>query len=179
MGRHMGQIELVPFTEAHITDTYLGWLNDKDLMRYSRNRLRDHTRATAREYLESMKCNPFYAILRDGEHVGNIAAYIDGENNIADLTILVGKPRFGIGREAWKLAIAMVFEETEVRKIEAGTNGFNDAMIRIFTSSGMTSEGRRIKHFNMSAPIGDADLVMYGILRADYEQARHNLRGLP
>lgn len=176
-------IRLADFTEANITPTYLGWLNDPVLMQHSRNKGRLHTPETARAYLKSMRDagNPFYAVFEYDRHIGNIAAYIDPENVIADLTILIGFPHAGFGGLAWSMAIDRVFEETDVRKIEAGCRGFNQGMRRILEKT-MTLEGRRVKHFSCGAPLnrnGGEDLLEFGLLRDDWEQAKHDARGLP
>ena len=69
-----GRLDLVPFAESHITDDYLGWLNDTHLMRFSEQRHRVHTRESARDYLRSFDDteNRFWAILEYGEGLGHI-----------------------------------------------------------------------------------------------------------
>lgn len=156
-------VSLTPFTKAHITPKYLGWLNDKHLVRFSENRHRTHTEESAVGYFEAMREHLFWAVM-DGTHVGNITAYLDRTNEVADLAILMGQPGRGIGAQAWKLAIDRVFSETSVRKIEAGTMSTNLGMLALFDKSGMVIEGRRVGHFMTED--GTADLVEAGIFRA-------------
>lgn len=160
----IGQITLEPFTEAHITLRYLGWLNDKNLMCYSEQRRKVHTRETALAFLASMKGpSLFMAVMEGDQHVGNVCAYVDAYNRVADLSILIGEPGRGIGSVAWELAIAYTFARTGVRKIEAGTMATNDAMLTLFVKSGMAIEGRRYRHFMLG--LTPVDLIQAAIFR--------------
>ena len=57
--------------------------------------------------------NLYYAILnqKSNEHVGNINAYIDERNKIADIGVLIGKNGCGYGYMAWKEMIKILFTE--------------------------------------------------------------------
>src|SRR4051812_31923721 len=87
---------LRPFAENMITDAYIGWLNDPDLMRFSRQRRRMHTVESCREYLKSFENSAsfFWSAhsAETGTHIGNLSAYVDTDNKVADLAILIGHP---------------------------------------------------------------------------------------
>jgi hypothetical protein len=121
-------ITLVPFTEAHITPEYVGWLNDRHLMRHSPHRLIDHAAADGHNYLATFKDTPnhFWAVLADGRMVGTMTCRYSGYS--AELGILIGVPGKGYGREAWGQAMY----QSGASRITAGTSRSNTAMLRIF-----------------------------------------------
>ncbi|HZP98272.1 MAG TPA: GNAT family N-acetyltransferase [Reyranella sp.] len=137
-----------PFRETDISERYIGWLNDKHLMRFSENRHRSHTRESCLNYLRSFEGSPnrFWAIFAGAEHVGNITAHIDTRNGVADVGILIGEGGKGYGLEAWT-AVCWHLLANGVRKITAGTMAINKAMIRIMEKSGMEFEGSRHRQF--------------------------------
>ena len=148
-GRH---IKLTPFTPDHISDEYLSWLNDKELMRFSRQRFHTHTRETSIDYLNSFEGSPhyFFAIeqIENNLHIGTLNVFCDMENATADIGLLIGHRDAvgkGYGKSAWNLAINYLLNTIHVRKITGGTSAKNTAMIRIMETSGMQPEGRRIQ----------------------------------
>ncbi len=166
-------VRLVPFTGAHLTPAYLGWLNDKDLMRFSRQRLVAHTVESSRTFLASFQNSPhfFWAIERvaDGGHVGTLTTYVDTHYQTADLGILVGPEvaGTGCGKAAWGLALRHGFATLGMRKITGGTSAENRAMVRIFEHWHMRLEGtQRAQELLEDGP---ADVLLYGLLRAEWE----------
>lgn len=150
-----GRLMIVPFEETHISDRYLSWLNDAELMRFSRQRLMTHTVESCRIYRKSFEGTPnyFWAIeeLKSGfGHIGNINAYIDSHNSIADIGIVIGEKTAAGGKygtEAWIGVCDYLFKKQNIRKITAGTMALNKAMLGIMASSGMVDDGVRKKHF--------------------------------
>jgi RimJ/RimL family protein N-acetyltransferase len=166
-------VRLVPFTTAHITDEYLSWLNDRTRMRFSRQRLRTHTRETSRDYLASFAGTPnfFWAVerLHDGLHVGTMTTYVDAHGKTADLGIVVG-PRAagtGCGTAAWGLALKHGFDSLGLRRITGGAASRNAAMIRIFRHWGMVQEGCRRQQELLDD--GPDDILLFGLLRQEWE----------
>jgi RimJ/RimL family protein N-acetyltransferase len=166
-------VRLTPFTEAHITPAYLGWLNDRTLMRFSRQRLVTHTFESSLAFLASFQNSPhfFWAIERasDGVHVGTLTTYVDTHHRTADLGILVCAEAAGsgCGKAAWGLALRHGFTILGLRKITGGTSAGNRAMIRIFEHWQMKLEGtQRAQELLADGP---ADVLLYGLLRAEWE----------
>lgn len=149
------RLVLEPFSEKHLTAEYIRWLNDPLVIRYSEQRYRKHTLATCRKYLESFSSsdNCFWAILvREGGdggiHIGNLNAYIDLKNKVADLGILIGAKEYwgkGYATEAWNNACRYFFSNCGLRKITAGCLSSNNSMIRLLERAGMVPDGRRIR----------------------------------
>lgn len=161
----LATVELVPFGLQHVGGAYLGWLNDKSLMRYSEQRHKSHNEVSALEYFCAMRrsMNPFFAVMEGDRHVGNVAAYIDRANKVADLSILIGEPGRGLGTVAWRLGMEHLWANTDVRKIEAGTMATNAAMLGVISKSGMAMEGRRNGHFMTDE--GAVDLLQFCAFR--------------
>jgi len=145
---------LVPFANVHLTQRYVSWLNDPEVVRFSENRHRDHTLASCKDYFVSMlgASNLFWALMhKDGNcHIGNITAYLDIPNATADLAIMIGDRSFqglGLGLEVWNAAMEWLLGDGGFRKVTAGAMSANKRMIRIMTVSGMQIEGHRKRHF--------------------------------
>ena len=147
---------LEPISEEYLTDRYVGWLNDKIITAHSEQRHKAHTLESCRQFAESMQTAGHYlwAIVATDNpslgHIGNLSAYIDAANDIADLTILIGEQAswgHGYGSEAWIAACEWLFDEAGMRKITAGTMATNIAMIGIMKKAGMVEEGRKKNQF--------------------------------
>ena len=166
------KLRLVPFSKAHVTDSYLSWLGNPQLLRFSRNRLHKHTRESSLQYLESFSGseNFFWAVetLADNQHVGTMTTYVDAHNRTADLGILIGPEMtgFGCGKEAWGLALRHGFERLNLRKITGGTTANNTAMTRILEHWHMVREGT-LRHQELLDD-GEIDVLLYGMLREEW-----------
>ena len=144
-------ILLKPFRKKYITKKYVSWLNDKDVTKYSEQRHYQHTIESCIKFLEHNNNNIFYAIfLKKNKlvHIGNILAYVDLNNNSANLTILIGEKKywgFGYGLEAWMLMLKYLLKKLKIRKVWAGAVDENYGMLKIMKHSGMLPDGARIK----------------------------------
>lgn len=149
------RLTLRPFDAArHLTDTYVGWLGDPDVVRYSEQRHKVHTLETCRAFAASFETGPsrLWAIemREDGSHIGNIHADIDTANGLADVAILIGARQAwgqGIGLEAWDAVLDWLLTHGGIRKAVAGCMKSNAAMVRIMEKSGMTPDGTRQAHY--------------------------------
>jgi RimJ/RimL family protein N-acetyltransferase len=149
------RLVITPFAEWHLTDRYVAWLNDHELMRYSEQRHKTHTLASCRAYWRSFVDTPnyFWAIEETTKglgHIGNINAYVDQNNGLADLGILIGSPQAkgqGYGQEAWAGVCDFLFQEIGLRKITAGTLALNRAMLMLASKVGMVEDGVRRRHY--------------------------------
>jgi len=164
---------IIPFQKKHLSSTYINWLNDPEIVKYSSQRHLKHTLKSCKNYWNSFKGtkNFFWAIetKTDKIHIGNINAYIDIYNNTADIGIIIGERDIwgcGYGLEAWNGVINYLFEIMKVRKITAGTLILNKGMINIMLRSGMKEEGRRIKQELINNI--ETDIVYFGLFNKTY-----------
>lgn len=147
------RLRIVPFQERHLTERYVGWLNDPDIVRYSNQRFKEHTLEGCREYMESFggSTNHFWALeVREQDaYIGTMTAYIDEHNGVADIGILIGETDFwgrGFGTEAFGAVARHLLKEGGLRKVTAGTLEVNEGMLGIMDNLGMVDDGRRRRH---------------------------------
>jgi ribosomal-protein-alanine N-acetyltransferase len=143
---------LEPFTAADISDQYLGWLGDPDVVRFSNQRFRVHTRESSLAYLGSFSGsgNLFLGIrlAEDRRLVGTITAYRSQPHQTADMGILIGERACwgrGIGLDAWSCLMDYLLNACHLRKVTGGTLRCNVGMVRIMERSGMLLEAVRVQ----------------------------------
>ena len=155
MDIHTDRLLLTAFNKKHLTSRYVSWLNDKVLMQYSEQRHKKHTIESCRAYWE--RCvkgkNYFWAIEDEKNgfgHIGNITAYVDFYNSIADVALIIGHKdagNMGYGFEAWKGVCEYLLSDGKIRKVTAGTLALNIPMLKIMNRLGMEDDGVRKSHY--------------------------------
>jgi ribosomal-protein-alanine N-acetyltransferase len=147
------KVTLHLFSENHINDRYLSWLNDPEVVRYSNQRFKIHDYNSCRAYLESFHAtgNLFLAIhVKDGgQFIGTMTAFFSTPHRTVDMGILIGDKAFwkkGMGQEAWELLMLFLLGLNEVRKVTGGTLRCNLGMVNIMIKAGMQPDGVRIAH---------------------------------
>ena len=145
-----GRLRLIPFADKHLNETYISWLNNTDVVRYSNQRFVQHSRESCRQYLDSFEgtSNRFYAIedCNSGNLIGTLTIYINLHQETADVGILIGAVDHwgkGYGYEAFSLATDALLTSAKLRKVTAGTMACNAGMIKVMTKCGMHLEATR------------------------------------
>jgi [ribosomal protein S5]-alanine N-acetyltransferase len=145
-------IRLRPFTELDISNIFISWLNDKEVVKYSNQRLIRHTHNTCLDYLNnfSSTSNIYLAIenKETKELYGTMTGYVSIHHNTADIGLMVGNKKswgLGIGCEAWALLMNYLFSYCKIRKVTGGTLRENFSMVRIMEKNGMIPDGVKIK----------------------------------
>lgn len=175
---------LVPFQERHLSVRYLGWLNDRELMRYSEQRHKTHSLATCWAYWHSFAGTPnyFWAIEERREglgHIGNMNAYVDLANQLADLGIVIGERAAkgkGYGLEAWLAVCSVLFQKGTIRKMTAGTLAVNMPMIKLMERAGMVKDGVRTRQYLVDGQ--EVDLIYGALFRNDWLKRRESTGSL-
>ena len=146
------KVVLRSFELDDIGISYLSWLNDPVVTKYSNQRFLFHTESSAKKYFESFEnSSNIFLSIRTKEHnimIGTITAYIMVPHRTADIGILVGDKNywgFGMGQDAWDTLGNWLLDAGGMRKITGGTASGNVAMIRIMERFGMISEAVRFK----------------------------------
>ena len=163
------KIRIVDFSEGHLTERYVSWLNDPEVVRYSEQRHHQHTLTTCLNYFNSQRNSPnfFLAIeLKDDDnlHIGNMGVEIDNYNNKADVSILIGEKNIwgtGVATRAWGLALNALTLELGYRLVTAGTMETNIPMINLMIRCGMTIDAILPKRFIL-------DSKQIGLVSASY-----------
>ncbi len=143
-------VRLQRFSADNITDEYISWLNDPDVVRYSNQRFRQHNQESCLTYFNSFanSDNIFMAIYQDLKFIGTMTAYISRIHQTADMGIMIGDRQCwgkGVGKDAWITLMQGLFEQFQLRKITGGTLRCNKAMVKIMLNSGMQPDGIRIE----------------------------------
>ncbi|HEY1312446.1 MAG TPA: GNAT family N-acetyltransferase [Steroidobacteraceae bacterium] len=146
------RLAIHPFDEACVSDEYLSWLNDQEVMRFSNQRFRAHSRQSARDYIASFAgtTNVFLAVrlAESGRMIGTMTAYISNQHTTADMGILIGDRACwgqGYGLEAWTTLMHNLFASWGMRKVTGGAARPNMGMVRIMERSGMHLEAVRTR----------------------------------
>lgn len=144
------KIRLRPFKEDDITPTYISWLNNPEVVRYSNQRFCKHTEENCRQYLAAFtgSSNHFLAIEDCASRfmLGTLTVYRSLHHRTADIGIMIGNPACwgkGIGFEAFRTISEGLERSGEIRKITAGTSAMNVGMIRIMEKAGLSLEATR------------------------------------
>ena len=143
------------FRDELLTERYVGWLNDPEVVRYSEQRHTAHSLESCCKYLASVRSvgNLFLSIevvRRTPLHIGNITVAIDAPNQSADLSIMIGvKSVWGKGyaSTAWAAVMQYLLYDAGLRRVTAGTMEVNEPMIRLIKRSGMHIDCVRPRHF--------------------------------
>ena len=168
------RLVIEPFNERYLTERYVAWLNDPEVVRFSEQRFTTHTTESSRAYMQSFEGTPnyFWAFVtrgRSSEHIGNVNAYVDTRNKVGDVGILIGEKSYwgkGYGLEVFVAVTDYLFREMHVRKVTAGTVAGNKGMLRIMKRAGMKEDGRRIRHVIFDGQ--EFDVVHAALFRDDW-----------
>ena len=144
------KVLLRPFTAFDIDDSYIRWLNDADVVRFSNQRFLKHDRQSCLRYLASFDgTNNFFISARrmsDDRPIGTLSAYVSSHHGTVDVGILIGDKSVwgsGYGQDAWNTLTNWLLAREDIRKLTAGAVACNYGMIKLMERSGMTLEAVR------------------------------------
>ena len=150
------KLVLSDFQEDDISDKYLSWLNDPEVVQFSRQRFIKHDFLSSKKYFESFVSsnNLFISIKlhKVNKMIGTMTVYFSEPNN-ADVGILIGdKSEWGkgYGKDAWNTLLTWLENELNIFKITAGTLSPNIGMLKVFRESGMLLESTIKNHVNLN-----------------------------
>lgn len=141
------KVYLELFSPENISEEYVGWLNNKEVMQFSNQRFKNHTLNTSLDYFNSFDGadNVFLSIKKiDNEKmIGTITIYFSSNHGVVDLGIMIGNKDMlgrGFGSDAWCGLVQALSNKKIVRKITAGALKSNAPMIKLMNKSGMHLE---------------------------------------
>lgn len=168
------RLRLEPFPDELLTDRYVAWLNDPEVVRYSEQRHLTHTLESCRSFIDGFSEGPngLWAIREKAHglrHIGNISTEVDLGAGTGDIRILIGEKSVwgtGLGAEAWRRVMQHLFVDLALAKVTAGTMAENRGMLGIMAKSGMVETHRLPGPTHLGgAPV---DLVYAECLAADF-----------
>jgi len=138
------------FTHNDITESYISWLNDTDVVRFSNQRFKQHSYQTCLRFFEGFDWSNalFIAIWHQESNkmIGTMTVYSSHYHQVADIGIMLGEKPYwgkGFGKDAWQAILNLLQKHSDLRKITGGTLSCNKSMINVMQSAGMTEDGRR------------------------------------
>ena len=166
------RVSLRSFAVDDLTPTYVAWLNDTEVVRFSNQRFRHHDMASCSAYLAEFNGsdNLFLAIdgLVESRVIGTMTAYRNRHHSTVDIGIMVGDRGVwgrGYGLEAWVLLSDWLLGIGGMRKLTCGTLACNHAMRSIAERSGMVLEATR---YAQEIVAGEPqDILYYARFRGD------------
>lgn len=147
---HGDNVVLKSFTVFDVDETYVGWLNDQDVVRFSNQRFIKHDRESCLRYLASFEGtdNMFLSIRRtsDERPIGTMTAYVSRHHGTVDVGIMIGDKSVwgcGLGQDAWNTLTRWLLARKDIRKLTAGALACNHGMVKVMERSGMRLEATR------------------------------------
>ncbi|MSP82516.1 MAG: N-acetyltransferase [Alphaproteobacteria bacterium] len=148
-------------------------------MRYSEQRYSRHTLASSTRYVRSFAGTPNYLWAIEATsplrgHIGNVNVYVEKRNRVAEVGLLIGDRSMwgqGLGREAWTAACDFLLNTAHLRKVTASTLSENLGMIGIMRATGMSDDGRRVRHVLVDG--AEVDLVHAALFRDALRKTRN------
>lgn len=132
-----------------VTENYVAWMNDPEVVRYTEQKFMSHTVETVTRFVDEIwqaEDSFLFGIFIDEKHVGNIKL---GPINIyhqhAGLSYIIGDKKFwgkGVARASIAAVIAFGFLNINLHKIWATCFDENTASVRALESNGFIIEGR-------------------------------------
>ena len=151
-----GRVLLRELTEADVTDSYVRWMNDPEIVRYLESRYTAHTAEDILEYVRGIRIDPnmmMWAICSTdtGEHVGNIKlGPVDWNHRTGDIGLMIGERSVwgqGYATAAIDLLSGYAFEDLGLRRLTAGSYEQNTGSIKAFLRAGFQVDGVWRDHY--------------------------------
>lgn len=129
------KLSIRTFIKQDITKKYLSWLNDKVLLKYSRQKKKSHNFSTSLKYLKSFKKtkNLFLIILYKKVKIGTMTVYFKDNKKVANIGILIGDKKFQNKGFASRSIILLTkkYRKKNLFYYEIGTKLQNKKMIKV------------------------------------------------
>lgn len=146
---------LKPLSEDSISEQYLLWMNDPEVLKYTESRWAKYDIDDLQSFVESVnnssKDHLFGIFIAEtNKHIGNVKiGNVNVNHKSADLGIIIGtKDEWGKGyaTEAVQLAINYAFTQLKLYKVTAGVYVNNIGSIKALQKVGFEVCGKHINH---------------------------------
>ena len=134
-----------------ISESYVEWLNDYEVTKFTEQKYFRHTLESTKTFV-SQKYNSegdlLFGIFFDGTHIGNIKlGPIRFEHMTAQVSYFIGEKKFwgkGIASKCVKAVVHFAVTELGLKKINAGYYENNIGSAKVLEKCGFVVEGNRI-----------------------------------
>ena len=162
-------MEIRILTPSDVSENYVNWFSNKEIVRYSDNQYRFFSLEGQRLYVENcLKNNKIrlYGIFIEEIHIGNIV--LNGIGSIhkrAEITYVIGEQKYwgkGITTNAISTIIEISRKDYNLYKLFAGIAEQNIGSKKVLEKNGFNLEGIRKKHLYYNNVFQDQ--LDYGLL---------------
>jgi RimJ/RimL family protein N-acetyltransferase len=165
------RIYLRELKQEDVTASYLGWMNDPRITRFTDSRGQHYSLESLKRYVadkQKSKNEEFLSIIikQEKRHIGNIKlGPVNLADNHADIGILIGDREYwgkGYATEAIGLVKKYAFEHLGLHRLTAGSVSSNQGSIKAFLKNGFEIEGIRRQHVRIDGSYVDG--ILLGLL---------------
>jgi RimJ/RimL family protein N-acetyltransferase len=147
------KIFLRKITLDDVSNRYLNWMNDYEIVKYTESRHIVHTHKSLEDFIMNInnEYNFFFAIIdiQTNKHIGNIKiGDIHPIYKYGDIGLIIGDKEYwgkGIATEAISLCEDFAFKNLKLHRLYAGIYEINVGSIKAFEKAGFRQEGCEIK----------------------------------
>ncbi|MQF95308.1 MAG: GNAT family N-acetyltransferase [SAR202 cluster bacterium] len=164
--------KLIPFTEEHLSERYLGWLNDPEVNRFLEIRFTPQTRDTVTEYIQAIyqsKEAYMWGIYPKGndQPVGTATLLgINRNHDSAGIGLMIGDKEYwgsNCALEVLGLVAEFAFETLGLRRLAEESSGPNHSINFTLRRFGFTFEGK-MRQASVIGPGEYCDGYRWGLL---------------
>lgn len=146
-------LKLKLIKRPEVSQTWVNWLNDKEVTKYSENRFKKHTKTSQKKFLKQKLKNKgslVFKVFFQKEHIGVVEiSNINHFHRHCEISYMIGKKEFwnrGIATRIVNKASGLAFKKLSMKKIYAGTYENNFGSMKVLKNNGFKIEGK-IKNF--------------------------------
>ena len=157
---------------SNITKSYVKWMNDYEVVKYTEQKLKKHTLANVKKFVKEKIYSPtefLYGIFiynKKKIHIGNLKiGPINKIHQTAEISYLIGEKRYwkaGIGSQAVKKAIEISKKKYKLKKLIAGCYDVNKGSIKVLKKNKFKKEG--LLKFNVFFENKRIDQIIFGLV---------------
>ncbi len=168
---------LIPFKEEHISERYIGWLNDPEVNRFLEVRFVHQTYETVVAYVRSFYGETekyMWGIYPNGinDPIGTATLYdIDRNHRRGEIGLMIGEKSYwgkGASDEVMELIARFAFETLGLHRLTGGSYATNYGMNFTFKRLGFTLEGKMREACVLSSGTY-VDAYRWGILAKEWK----------
>lgn len=138
------QVCLRPLTLEDVSDDYIAWMNDYEIVKYTESRFTTHTRQSINEFVKKANtatAHTFAIVAKDSnKHIGNIKLDgIDERLHDGDVGLIIGRKEYhgrGIATECIRLVTEYAFKQLGLQRVWCGIYAPNIGSIKAFNKAG-------------------------------------------
>ena len=167
-------LQLKLIRKCVVSKIWLNWLNDKEVTKYSENRLRKHSKISQKEFLKEKLKNKrslIFKIFFKKEHIGIVElSNVNHFHKHCEVTYMIGRKEYwnrGIGTRLISKISNFAFNKLSMKKIYAGTYENNFGSMKILKNNGYKVEGR-IKNFFKFSHSKRVAKVIFGVTKREF-----------